>query len=159
MDPFLIRMFQMQIKFQCDAVLLASESIRRGLKEGNTAVIFSGIQNLLGAAANISKACWAQKGNLSAQRLPLRKSIGITDDSPLRDTDIRNNWDHFDDRLDTWWRDSSLHNYSDLNFESISGFDDIDTFRALDPKTLDVFFWGDRFNLQLIVREVERISP
>jgi hypothetical protein len=32
-------------------------------------------------------------------------------------------------------------------------------FRVLDPTTMDVLFWGERFNLQEIVNEVRLIQP
>jgi hypothetical protein len=159
MDLMLLRRFQSQIEFQCEAALVAADLINRGIQQQNTTIIFSGIQHFLGAAANISKACWGQKGKRAAQRMPLRDSIGIADNSPVRDVDMRNNWDHFDDRLDTWWSDSVKHNHADRIVGNIAGLDEKDTFRALDPSTLDVLFWGDKFNLQEIVNEIQRILP
>jgi hypothetical protein len=42
---------------------------------------------------------------------------------------------------------------------AVAGLDEADMFRVLDPTTMDVLFWGERFNLQEIVNEVRLIQP
>lgn len=67
-------------------------------------------------------------------------------DSPLKPTCMRNNFDHFDDRLDTWWRTSVNHNSTDYAIASdatnFGGLDQQDIFRLLNPETGEVVFWG-----------------
>ena len=162
MDIMLLRAFQRQVLFQCQAILTADEEIRRGLAEGDLTRVFCGVQNMLNAATNCSKALWGQSGRFATQRQELRDSIGVADNSPLRDPDMRNNFEHFDERLDRWWLDSTSHNYADMNLmprNAIQGLDDIDMFRAFDPATWDLGFWGQTFNLRRIVIEVQRILP
>ena len=167
MDLMLLRSFQRQVLLQCEFILLAAADINescKAMEEGEDVGtrIFYAIQNLLVAAANVSKALWGQGGKLSAQRQPLRDSIGISDASPFREVDMRNNFEHFDQRLDQWWNESSHHNMADLNIgppEMIKGLDDIELFRHFDPRTRDTVFWGERFNLQELIDEVSRIIP
>lgn len=121
--------------------------------------LWIGIQNLLNAAANESKACWGQGGKLSKERKPLRDSLGVKASSPIRKTGLRNNFEHFDERLDDWWMKSKHHNFADMNVGTIGGLDPIDSFRELDPRTMEVIFWGKRYNLRAIVAEAERILP
>jgi hypothetical protein len=48
-------------------------------------------------------------------------------------------------RLDTWWRDSVHRNCLDLSVVTpahLSGFDEIDMFRVLDPVTGNLVFWA-----------------
>lgn len=123
---------------------------------------FYGVQNLLNAGANISKALWGQGGKLSSDRQELRDSIGVDDDSPLREVTMRNHYEHFDERLDQWWQKSANHNHVDRNFyphSAIANFDDLDNFRNLDPATNILTFWGQDFNLESLVTEVRRILP
>jgi hypothetical protein len=124
---------------------------------------WSSVQALLTAVANISKALWGQGGKLGQQRKPLRDSLGVADSSPLRPTSMRNNFDHFDDRLDTWWHASARDDYVDLSIgdvaSAISGVPEEEMFRSYDPATGDVVFWGKRYNLPLIVDELKRIAP
>jgi hypothetical protein len=76
---------------------------------------------------------------------------------------MRNNFDHFDDRLDSWWYASARHNYVDLSIgdvvSAISGVPEEEMFRSYDPATGDVVFWGKRYNLPGIVDELKRIAP
>lgn len=162
MQPQLLWMFQRQVLMQCEIVLRADEEITGGLERHDNQSVFSGIQNLLNASANIAKALWGQGGNLAAARQPLRDSIEVSDNSPLNEVRMRNNFEHFDERLDRWWRESKDHRFADTNVmpsSAIHGFDEIDRFRAFDSKTGELSFWGDEFNIPEIVNEVRRILP
>lgn len=165
MDIFLLRTFQRQVELQCKFVLTAAQELNKALAERNSAQqVFYALQNLLTASANISKALWGVKGNrdLTKQRKPLRDSIGIRDDSPLREVNMRNNFEHFDERLDKWWRKSKRHNIADLSVgppSTFQGLEDIERFRMFDPSTTNMTFWGEEFNIQNIVNEVTRIFP
>jgi len=55
-----------------------------------------------------------QAGSHSDERKQLRDSIGVDDTSPLRKVTMRNNFEHFDERLDKWWKESIAHNHIDL---------------------------------------------
>jgi hypothetical protein len=72
---------------------------------------------------------------------------------------MRNNFEHFDERLDRWWAKSKRHNYSDFNLGPIGSFDEIDSFRNFDPASTDLSFWGQAFNLQSLINEVQSILP
>lgn len=121
------------------------------------------IQSLLTSVANISKALWGQRGKFSVEREPLRAVLGVPDTSPLAPTQMRNNFDHFDERLDEWWARSTDHNYVDLNFgdvaSTIQGVSPEDMFRSYDPQSGNVAFWGQQYNLPTIMNEIERIAP
>jgi len=168
MQPMLLWMFERQVLLQCEFVLLAAENIDKGLKKRDVAAftvvadVFYGIQNLLNASANISKTLWGQGGRFGAVRKPLRDTIGVGENSPLKSVGMRNNFEHFDERLDDWWSDSKEHRFRDTNIgrhSDIHGFDEIDRFRDYDPKTGELSFWGQEFKLHEIVSEVKRILP
>jgi hypothetical protein len=164
-DVLLLRIFQRQVAFQCRAVSLAAADIDAALTRLNNGDmdgmprLWFAVQNLLNASANVSKACWGQSGKFKVERKPLRKSLGIKETSPLRATGMRNNFDHYDERLDDWWQRSKSRNHADMNVGTIEGLDPLDSFRVLDPQTLEVIFWGKRYALRTIVTEAERILP
>jgi hypothetical protein len=163
MDTFLLRTFQRQVELQCRFMLAAADELNTALA-GRSKIehVFYALQNLLNASANISKALWGARGKLAKERKPLRDSIGIADDSPLRDVNMRNNFEHFDERLDRWWAQSEQHNFVDMSVgppNMIMGTDDLDRFRMFDPATGNMTFWGEQFNIQAIVNEVNRIFP
>lgn len=164
MDIFLLRAFQSQVALQCDFAWRAATEIDCATRAERIDVkeLFYAIQNFLNAAANISKAFWGAAGKLSAEREALRASVGVTDASPLRMTDMRNNFEHFDTRLDIWWHQSRRKNQFDLCLGSrsqIPSLDEIDVFRNYDPVTGILIFWGQSIALLPMVEEIARIRP
>lgn len=162
MEIFQIRMFQTQIRDQCLFIIEFAKQMNTGIQNSDEIIIFSSIQNILNAGANISKMLWGQKGKSSDARRKLRESIGIADNSPLRNTTMRNHFEHIDERLDRWWTDSEKHNHADKIIgpqNLISGLDNIDIFRWYNPDSQEIIFWGEKFNIQEIVSEVLKILP
>ena len=143
MDLMLLRMFQKQVLFQCKSLLMSANQLSEYLNKQDTIGIFFSLQNLLNSAANISKALWGQKGKYSQERKILRDSIGISDASPLKTTSMRNNFEHFDERLDKWWKESQRHNHVDFSVmpkSAVNGIDPIDWFRVFDPTSAELYF-------------------
>ena len=76
---------------------------------------------------------------------------------------MRNNYEHFDEGLDKWWKESKTRSVIDLNigprsFLSIS-IDSLDWFRNFEATTLKLTFWSEDFNIQELIAEVQRIFP
>lgn len=164
METMLLRQFQQQILLQSQFMLLAAEQINEGLKQGNITATFCALQSLLNSAANISKALWGQANSRNLARQGLRDSIGILDTSPLKATLMRNNFEHFDERLEKWWNESPNHNWVDLNTMSRGHIKDLSEnalgwFRNFDPKTTILTFWSQDFCVQELTDEVQRILP
>jgi hypothetical protein len=157
----LTRLFQMQVRDQCRFVLLAADDLNDGMGQGTSPNadiqrVFFALQNLLSAAANISKALWGSSPKAAERRQALRGSLGVADDSPLRNRDLRNHFDHFDERLDKWDSLSRNHNYVDFLIGDRAsmggpGLSDVDVFRHYDPQRAVATFWGDEYNIQAIV--------
>ena len=162
MDPMLLQTFQIQVELQCRFMVYAANDVSVGLKRRDSKFIFYALQNFLNAGANISKLLWGQGGKFERKRKALRDSICVDNNSPLRQVTMRNNFEHFDDRLDKWWKQSKRHNYFDLNLMSrtaIIGADEIDRFRAFDPSSSTLTFWSQDFNLKELMDEVQKILP
>jgi hypothetical protein len=162
MDLMLLRVFQAQVEFQLRALLNAHARLMAALGRLDTAEVWFSVENLLSAAANVSKAFWGQGPAANAARKPLRDSLAIRDGSPFSERRMRNHFEHYDERLDEWWAKSPSHNIADKNVMPVGAFvgiDKLDMFRQLDPTTLDVVFWGDTFNIPEIVAEASRILP
>lgn len=162
MDTYLLRLFQGQVAKQCFSALMAAEMAQGALNAANQDVFWASIQNCLTAVANISKALWGQAGKYDGDRKLLRDSLGVTDDSPLKPTSMRNNFEHFDERLDDWYTNSANKNYGDYIIgppNTVQGLADTDMFRVFDTTTAEIVFWGKRYNLKVIVDEVKRLHP
>ncbi|MBW8302145.1 MAG: hypothetical protein K0M60_21345 [Hydrogenophaga sp.] len=162
METFQLRIFQGQVLDQCQFLLWAAHDLNFGLKSDDTDRVLYGLQNFLNAGANISKMFWGSGGSKTKERRRLRDSVGISNNSPLRNVAMRNNFEHMDERVDRWWKESKRHNHLAKVIGprgAISGVDDIDIFRWFDPTTCDIIFWGSAFNIQDLVVEVEKIMP
>ena len=165
MDPYLVEVFAGQVRLQCRFIVMAAEALSHAVQSKDTTQTFHAVQGLLSSAANVQKALWGQGGTREAAREALRQYLGVEESSPFRDMGMRDNFDHFDERLERWWRLSTNHNYVDLNLGKLSalpGTEEIDVFRNLDPATMDLVFWGDTFNIAAIVvaaRQILREVP
>jgi hypothetical protein len=121
MDRQLLRLFQKQVGFQCVVALIAanqlqvaairSQAVPPESREDTMSAVWAAVQGLLTANANIAKLCWGQGNKYEVERKPLRDSLGIGDDSPLKDVWMRNRFDRYDEDLDDWWQKSSDHNH------------------------------------------------
>jgi hypothetical protein len=143
-DLPLLRVHQRQITHQCHAAINAVQEANASLAANNQEIFWASMQNFLAAAANISKACWGAGGKLATERLPLRHSLAVADDSALASTGLRNHLEHYDERLDRWYRNSFRRNYADFIIgpcaTAIAGLDDTDIFRFFDPEAKEVIF-------------------
>jgi hypothetical protein len=188
-DTFLLRLFQRQVAMQCFAAMLASETALNALTPpapssppsptgptGPTGpavapisrvpphqdVFWASVQNCLTAVAQISRACWGEEGKYRKERKPLRQSLGIKKDSPLKPLSGRNEFEHFDERIDEWFATSTDRIHVDRIIgpaNIIGGVSTLDMFRVFDPTTAEVVLWGERFPLKTIMDEVTRLYP
>lgn len=162
MDIYHLRVFQNHARDQCKFIIASAQQLDAAMVERNFDHVFFAIQNLLNAGANLSKLFWGSGGRKATEREKLRASIGVTNDSPLREVDMRNNFEHMDERIDRWWENSKNHNIADRLIgprNMIAGFEANEIFRWFNPTRADVIFWGDTFNLRAIVVEAQFILP
>lgn len=161
----LLRAFQRQVADQCRLVLASVPVINSAANAGDQNQLWIGCQMFVVGAGNVSKAMWGQPKKrkiLAPARQPLRDSLETDDSSVLYEVGMRNNFEHYDERLDRWWAESKSHNHLDRMIgppSMVMGIDDIDRFRVYDPTTLSIVFWGETFALQPIASECERILP
>jgi hypothetical protein len=162
MELFLLRIFQLQVADQCRVVITSAAQINSSVAARDSDQLWVACQAFVVGAGNLSKALWGSGGKLHEERRPLRESLSVTDDSPLQKVDMRNNFEHYDERIDRWYRESSSRNHLDRMIgprNMVAGLADIDRFRVFDTSTNSILFWGDSFDLQPIATEVARIFP
>lgn len=159
-----LRLFQRYVRDQCLAAISAGQEMDALRQERATEWFWPACSSFLAAAGNISKACWGSSDAIALRRTPLRASLKIGDDSPLRSRRMRNNFEHLDERIDTWWDQSPDHNYVDNIIAPRSQLfdgemDERNMFRVFDTETLDLWFWGQRYPTKLIAEELSRLYP
>lgn len=111
-------------------------------------------------AANVSLLLWGSGGKKAESRRPLRESIGVDDNSYLKDLQLRNHFEHFDERLERWWDQSEGRNFGDKNIGPVNivpSFGNQEWFRSYDPQTGKLSFWREEVNLLAVFEELSRI--
>jgi len=74
---------------------------------------------------------------------------------------IRNDFEHFDERIDNWIINSKNHNYADKNIgdlKSIKGLDPKDSFRWYNPETKILYFCGNEYPLDDLYKYIVEIK-
>lgn len=162
MDKIILKILQLDVEFQCKCALKAANLLDSALALRNSDDIWFSLQSLLVAAANLSKLFWGSRGKKELERLDLRKSLAVADDSPLRDPDLRNDFEHFDTRVEDWlekWKD---HNFMSRNIgphSAVTGIPVEERFQWYDPSIGIVTFWRHSVSLPAVMTEVRRIMP
>ena len=155
--------FQIPIHEQLDveaAIEDAREEVWASMSP--TTDIWFAIQNLLVAAGNLSKLLWGTSPSRAAAREELRQSVGVADDSPLRDRRLRNYFEHFDEKSEDWFSKSEHKNYVGRNIgpaSMIQGPNPAERFHHYDPSTGLVTFWDHSVSLPQVGAEIRRILP
>ena len=160
MDPFLLGIFQTHVRAQCLYVINGYIALVAALQGQDKDRAWEAIQQIVVSAANVSKLLWGQRGSRAADRKDLRDSLGVLDKSPMRSPDMRNHFEHIDERIDRWWADSPNHLMADANigpYPITRSFATNETFRHLDSTTGSLWFWGESYDLPAIVKEAQRI--
>jgi hypothetical protein len=121
--------------------------------------MWAAISQVLWAAANISKACWGISADIEGRREPLRVAIGISPDSPLRDRTMRDNFDHYDEKMEHFWLSKPTGVYMDRAVSGVPGFGTtLNRVRSYDVVSREVTFLGARIRLSEIVDEAHSIA-
>jgi hypothetical protein len=162
METFVLRILQDQVAFQCKAASIAALHVNESLVTRDIEGTFIALQSLLVAAANLSKLFWGSRGRKESERTPLRDSLGVANDSSLRDPDLRNDFEHFDERVERWFKTSEHRNYLGRMIgptNTVVGMATGDRFQQFDPQSGVVTFWDNSVQLNAVLAEINRILP
>lgn len=64
--------------------------------------ILNHVQNIIVQGAALSRYFWPVRKGHEARGAALRKSLAVSDESPLENRDLRNTLEHFDERIDNY---------------------------------------------------------
>ncbi|MFL6273930.1 MAG: hypothetical protein ACJ74G_01885, partial [Blastocatellia bacterium] len=146
---------------------------------------FRAIHSFLTHTSNVSKLLWppgterrkneseiqyhkrCEKDKRVARALSraveLRQTLRLPDDDhPLKNRTLRDQLEHFDERLDRWQETSSSHNYFQDYIGtqgSIVGASEGDIMRWFNPSTATFIFRGESYSLQELATAVEETLP
>jgi hypothetical protein len=167
-DQALLDLMRREVVRQSRYALIAAEGIEYWLLHYDPDEIdpqeakdrlWSSVQSFLGAAAIVSKLLWGT--GESPIRKSLREALAVDDGSPLRDRELRNTFEHFDERLEALARNMPEPPLIDTYVGHFMGFsmrDRRSLLRGLDPETLSAEYQGKRYQLRPMISELRRLT-
>ena len=159
MDSQLQQLFLTEIRHQCRFARMAYIDFFAALNNLQTDQVWYSLQSFLTAAANISKIFWPIKRAPYKERGEfLRNLLNVDQSAPFRIRDPRNHFEHFDERLDDWFLQSTHHNIIDTSIGGdniING--PIDFMRFFNNERFVFRFRGDEYPINPIRDALEAL--
>lgn len=180
MDDFAIyphceAFYIMSMIFNCDSALDSLDVVDAIFEEMHknedltvlndyTDDILNNLQNIVGQGASLSRFFWpARCGKTNEHELRakrLREAFGIDDSSPLKNRDLRNAIEHYDEKLDTYLKGRVIGNILPkyIGPEPERHGVPHHFFRAyfVDKAVFEIL--GHRLNIEPLVNEIYRIN-
>jgi hypothetical protein len=165
MDKHLASLFIGEIDLQCRFALAARDDLERALQEHKLGddpyPVWRAIQSVVLALGNLDRLVFPKKPGSMRDATALRRFLNVPDSSPLQGLRFRNHFEHYDERLEDWYK-KAPHHLSATSiiapFGSVTGLSPVSSFRQFDPDTYTVGFWEDRLELLTILPAVESLA-
>lgn len=122
--------------------------------------VWNSIQSILVAAGNVSKILWPQKEKYAGRGERLRELLKVSEDNILSDRKFRNHFEHYDERIEKWFKGKSSAVYSDLAIDPLKSMRrnfPTNHHRAYDSLTQTLTFRGESFDLAAVLKELKEI--
>jgi hypothetical protein len=167
----LAKIFIIEIISQCKTINIAFETLSRVLNQFpyDSYFVWGLLSLILTSTSNISKIFWPsfpscikdeerEKYKKYQERGKyLRNLLDAKNNSPLNNRQLRNHFEHFDERLHEWFDKSKTKNFSSRNINVIfntSFSDDLMDMGNFDSRRNAVTFWNVKYELEPIRNEV-----
>jgi hypothetical protein len=171
MQPHTLIFYQFSIRYSAERCLEAFYHYEEALKENAEAdYLVSVIQEAVGHAAALSRYFWPSpsgpKNNRQLLKLRqkrgeyLRNFFNLDENSPLYNRDLRNAWEHFDEKLDVYLIEKVSGMFFPMSqigshFENDNPINRV--FKLLDPNDECLVLMGKKYFFAPIRNEVIRI--
>jgi hypothetical protein len=160
MKPLAEMIFIKEIVLQSKIAQMAANRLPGPHDHSNQIEAWWVIQSILVAAGNVSKILWPQRKEYTARGEELRKLLAVAENNLLSDRKFRNHFEHYDERIEDWFKEQSSAVYTDLAIDPIEWFwgRDLDTrHRVYNPLTKTLIFRRESFDLDSVLNELEEI--
>ncbi|NHI01673.1 hypothetical protein [Oceanimonas sp. MB9] len=125
--------------------------------------LFDHLHNIALQAASVSRYLWPSKpgenGVHKKRALKLRQALQITNESPLKNRKLRNQMEHFDERLDTYLAQDIIGEFipSYVDFEPIDVSHPVHIFKAFYINRREFVLLGETHEMQHLCKELIRV--
>ncbi len=149
-----------EIVLQSKIAELAAKRLSAITENFDQIEVWSSIQSILVAAGNVSKILWPQEKKYAVRGKRLRELLKVDEGNLLSDRKFRNHFEHYDDRIEKWFKGKSSAVYSDLAIDPLKSMRrsfPANYHRAYDPLTQTLTFRGESFGLAAVLKELKEI--
>ncbi len=122
--------------------------------------VWCSIQSILVAAGNVSKILWPSDKSYAARGDALRRLLTVDDQNVLFNRDVRNHFEHYDERIEEWFKKNRSAVYMDSSidpFPPIMGFNFPKRHRDYNPLTQILTFRDESVDLAALLHALEEI--
>lgn len=101
-EEFLVYMMGIELNRLCRNLGRANREMRRALRRGDHQAAWFYLDALLRAAASISRIFWPPNSKYAGRAKLLGRLFHVGRRSPFALRDVRNSFEHFDERIEDW---------------------------------------------------------
>jgi len=170
MDEFIESVYLRELIQQCQCAIGAVEKMNECLSNRNPGEFFREAGDFLQHSSAVSRILWppGSRNRLKKKRAKqrgthLREKLAVPEKHALQTRNLRDHFEHFDERLDEWAESTPYKNIVDNMIgprNAIAGnvIKDEDIMRMYDPANKEIVFRGEKFNVQTLVDGVRDIQ-
>jgi len=168
-QPMHTPFYTLSISYSAERSLAAFDLYEHLLEHAaDPATLISVVQEAVGHAGALSRYFWpsptGKRNNQYELKLArgkkLREMYKITEDSPLANRELRNAWEHFDEKLDAYVLSNDAGYFFPtpiINSHTLADDPVGKIFKLLDPENHCLVLLGQKFFFEPIRNEVERV--
>lgn len=128
------------------------------LNETDHVEVWCSIQSILVASGNVSKILWPPKMENKNRGIELRKMLKIEDNNILASRKFRNQFEHYDEKIEEWFINQSSAVYTDLAMNpSQNSLMSQTVNRGYNSIDNTLVFRGEILNLNEVLNSLEEI--
>jgi len=156
MKSHLLGLLERELARQCTSARIALYDLRIASRRGESDRVWYAAQGLLVAVGNISKILWPSNPESRGRRISLRSKLHLDETSPLNSRELRNHFEHFDERIEQWASTTVTGRFMEMigPRRLLANYDPGDLVRHLDPDDLIFTVRGRTYDLKPVLAAV-----
>ena len=160
MNPLAEMIYISEIVLQTKIAQRAADRLPKDPSGFDRIEVWCSIQSILVAAGNVSKILWPPSKNRKSRGEKLRRLLNIDKNNILANRNLRNHFEHYDDRIETWFDSQSSGVYIDLEFDPFKPTKwqlPKSSHRSYNQVDRIVTFRGETLDLKEVLNALEKI--
>lgn len=160
-DEFLLRQFEREVERQCQFAMIALQDMEEASTNSDGKLFWYSVQGFAVAVWKVSRMLWPEEPLIADRGSALRESLGVGDDSPLKDRSFIERFEGYDARLEEWHENSDQHRFFDSYTEPLDVLAEThmgDRFRGYDLENEALLFGGEPYYIAPVSEALEEVA-